>query len=63
MQGEFVRYLCARTGQSSGFWINSNPNGTGTYTTFADLEWGTVSCAVSEPAGTLGSLARQRIGC
>ncbi len=60
--GQFVRYTCARTGPTTGFWINTNPNGAGTYTTFADIELGTVVCTHPEPAGSLSALARQRIG-
>ncbi|WP_328954600.1 hypothetical protein [Kitasatospora purpeofusca] len=60
--GQFVRYTCARTGPTTGLWINTNPNGTGTYTTFADIEFGTVVCTHPEPAGSLSALAWQRIG-
>ncbi|KJY25447.1 hypothetical protein [Streptomyces sp. NRRL S-495] len=60
--GQFVRYTCARTGPTTGLWINTNPNGTGTYTTFADIEIGTVVCTHPEPAGSLSALAWQRIG-
>ncbi|WP_043478513.1 hypothetical protein [Kitasatospora sp. MBT66] len=60
--GQFVRYTCARSGPTTGLWINTNPNGTGTYTTFADIEIGTVVCTHPEPAGSLSALARQRIG-
>ncbi|MEV6123204.1 hypothetical protein AB0M23_22265 [Streptomyces sp. NPDC052077] len=63
VQGQFVRYICARTGPTSGFWINTNPTGTGTYVTFSDVEVGVVSCAAPEPAGTLRAAARNRIGC
>ncbi|MFF7995805.1 hypothetical protein ACFZDG_39295 [Kitasatospora xanthocidica] len=60
--GEWVQYTCARAG-STGFWINTTPGGTGTYTTFEVPEQGTVSCATPEPAGTVRGAARQRLSC
>ncbi|MFB6892241.1 hypothetical protein ACFCX4_23355 [Kitasatospora sp. NPDC056327] len=62
VSGEWVEYSCARAG-GIGFWVNTTPNGKGTYTTFEYPEEGTVSCATPEPAGTLRHAARQRLGC
>ncbi|CAN3977921.1 hypothetical protein [Kitasatospora purpeofusca] len=62
VSGEWVEYTCARAG-NIGFWVNTTPNGKGTYTTFEYPEEGTVSCASPEPAGTLRNAARQRLGC
>ncbi|MFI6640003.1 hypothetical protein [Streptomyces sp. NPDC050504] len=63
VQGQFARYICARSGPATGYWLNTNPSDTGTYITFADVEVGVVSCATPEPAGTLRAAARSRIGC
>ncbi|WP_371515498.1 hypothetical protein [Kitasatospora sp. NBC_01300] len=60
--GEWVRYICARSG-NTGYWINTSPNGPGTFTTFDVPEQGTVSCAYPEPAGTLRAAARARLVC
>ncbi|MFF1906249.1 hypothetical protein [Kitasatospora sp. NPDC058218] len=61
--GEWVRYLCARSGPGTGYWINTNPGGPGTFVTFDVPEQGTVSCAWPEPAGTLRAAARLRLFC
>ncbi|MFJ9950519.1 hypothetical protein [Kitasatospora sp. NPDC091207] len=61
--GEWVRYLCARSGPGTGYWINTNPGGAGTYTTFDIPEQGTVSCGWPEPAGTVRASARLRLFC
>ncbi len=62
VSGEYVEYTCARAG-NIGFWVNTTPNGKGTFTTYGYLEEGTVSCASPEAAGTLRNAARQRLGC
>ncbi|MFJ4798654.1 hypothetical protein [Kitasatospora purpeofusca] len=60
--GQYVRYVCARSG-STGYWINTTPNGPGAFTTFDIPEVGTVSCASPEPAGSLRATARARLFC
>ncbi|WP_030395234.1 hypothetical protein [Kitasatospora purpeofusca] len=62
VSGEYVEYTCARAG-AIGFWLNTTPNGKGTFTTFGYPEEGTVSCASPEAAGTLRNAARQRLAC
>ncbi|WP_406204494.1 hypothetical protein OH807_28925 [Kitasatospora sp. NBC_01560] len=61
--GEWVRYICARSGPGTGYWINITPGSPGTFTTFDVPEQGTVSCAWPEPAGTLRAAARLRLFC
>ncbi|CAN3977943.1 hypothetical protein [Kitasatospora purpeofusca] len=60
--GQWVRYVCARAG-TGGLWINTSPNGPGTFTTFDVPEQGTVACSFPEPAGTLRAAARARLVC
>ncbi|MET8542538.1 hypothetical protein ABZW03_18055, partial [Kitasatospora sp. NPDC004799] len=60
--GEWVQYTCARAG-TTGFWVNTSPGGKGSYTTYDVPELGTVSCAATEPAGTVRGAARQRLSC
>ncbi|MBD0676764.1 hypothetical protein [Streptomyces sp. CBMA156] len=59
--GEWVRYICARSG-STGYWV-STTNGPGTFTTFDVPEQGTVACSFPEPAGTVRAAARARLVC
>ncbi|GAA1400194.1 hypothetical protein GCM10009639_40890 [Kitasatospora putterlickiae] len=59
--GEWVRYICARSGPGIGYWVKSTPGGPGTFTTFETTEYGTVSCASPEPAGTVRAAARLRL--
>ncbi|MBP2323386.1 hypothetical protein JOF56_003771 [Kibdelosporangium banguiense] len=63
VMGEWSRYICGRTGNSTGVWVNITPGGRGSFVTFADIEEGTASCAQTEPQGTLREAARRRIGC
>ncbi|MFD0408894.1 hypothetical protein [Kitasatospora sp. NPDC127116] len=60
--GQWVRYVCARAG-STGYWINTSPNGPGSFTTFDVPELGTVSCAHPETPGSLRAAARARLVC
>ncbi|MGW1178995.1 hypothetical protein ACWD4P_35340 [Kitasatospora sp. NPDC002543] len=59
--GEWARYICARSGPGTGLWIKSTIGGT--FTTFGNVEKGTVSCASPEPAGTLRAAARLKLSC
>ncbi|MET9398072.1 hypothetical protein [Kitasatospora sp. NPDC002965] len=61
VDGEWSRYLCARSGAASGYWINASQTGTGQYTTFNFPEEGTVSCPSPEPAGTVRAAARKEL--
>ncbi|MCE7007964.1 hypothetical protein LWC34_34855 [Kibdelosporangium philippinense] len=63
VMGEWSRHICARTGNSTGVWVNTSPGGRESFVTFADIEEGTVSCAKTEPQGSLRDAARRRIGC
>ncbi|MGW2870180.1 hypothetical protein [Kitasatospora sp. NPDC001225] len=58
VDGEWTRYLCARSGQGTGYWIKANPNGTGYYTTYGAASEGVVLCSYPEPAGTVREAAR-----
>ncbi|MFE4356893.1 hypothetical protein DR950_00255 [Kitasatospora xanthocidica] len=60
--GEWVRFICARDG-NIGYWVELNPGGPGTFTTFNVMEQGTVACSFPEPAGTLRAAARARLAC
>ncbi|MBD0674242.1 hypothetical protein [Streptomyces sp. CBMA156] len=58
VDGEWARYLCARSGKGTGYWINASPSGTGYYTTYGAPSEGVVLCSYPEPAGTVREAAR-----
>ncbi|MFI2611248.1 hypothetical protein [Kitasatospora sp. NPDC018619] len=61
VDGEWSRYLCARSGPGTGYWVNASQTGTGRYTTFGDIDEGTVECTVAMPAGTVRWAAQQKL--
>ncbi|MFE2725862.1 hypothetical protein [Kitasatospora sp. NPDC059327] len=61
--GEWIQFVCARSGPTTGYWIRTDPGANGTFITFDVPEQGTVSCAWPEPAGTLRAAARSRLVC
>lgn len=63
VDGQYVKYVCAQTGSTTGIWVNAVKGGVGTYTTYENPEIGTVvrNC-VPEPAGTVRRVAQDRLG-
>lgn len=58
--GTFATYLCGRSiGSPPGWMLRQS----GTYTTFANVEEGTITCGDSVPPGSLRELARRQLGC
>ena len=65
VSGIVYRWVCDRlpnpiTGSYSGYWVYL---GQRSYTTFANMEAGTVSCGDAVPEGTLRHKARLQLGC
>ncbi|MFB8242820.1 hypothetical protein ACFC58_40425 [Kitasatospora purpeofusca] len=63
VEGEFVRYQCARTGPSTGVWVNTMPGGTGSYVTFDVEIQGTIACDSPVAPGSVQELARRALSC
>ncbi|MFG2915171.1 hypothetical protein ACGF0D_20095 [Kitasatospora sp. NPDC048298] len=61
--GQYVKFICAETGPTTGIWVNSLPNGPGTFTTYEVPEIGSVACAYPEPAGTVRRIVQTLVGC
>ncbi|MFF2353478.1 hypothetical protein ACFVVL_27280 [Kitasatospora sp. NPDC058115] len=61
VSGEWARYLCARSGPGTGYWVNSSSTGKGRYVTFGDAELGTVECTQYMPPGTVRWAAQRKI--
>ncbi|MFD9791512.1 hypothetical protein ACFWXK_11250 [Streptomyces sp. NPDC059070] len=63
VDGQYVKYVCAQTGSTTGVWVNAVKGGVGTYTTYENPEIGTVvrNC-VPEPAGSVRRVAQDRLG-
>ncbi|MGW1176717.1 hypothetical protein ACWD4P_23750 [Kitasatospora sp. NPDC002543] len=63
VDGEWTRYLCARSGQGTGYWVNASAsaNGSGYYTTYGAPSEGVVICSYPEPAGTVREAARLEV--
>ncbi|MFF2658621.1 hypothetical protein ACFVUH_14765 [Kitasatospora sp. NPDC058032] len=63
--GEYVKYVCVRTGPDTGEWVSAVPGSgtTGTFITYGSVENGIVRCARTEAAGTLRRAAQVRLGC
>ncbi|MGA4837344.1 hypothetical protein [Streptomyces sp. G45] len=65
VEGEYVKYVCAQTGPTTGVWVNAIRDAAyGTFTTFETPEIGTVvrNCAALEPLGTVRRAAQDRLG-
>lgn len=65
VEGEYVKYVCAQTGPTTGVWVNAIRDAThGTFTTFESPEIGTAvrNCAALEPLGTVRRAAQDRLG-
>ncbi|MFE2722588.1 hypothetical protein [Kitasatospora sp. NPDC059327] len=63
VEGEFVRYQCARTGANTGVWVNTLTGGTAPYTTYTVELQGTISCATPVTPGSVQELARRELRC
>ncbi|MFF2953021.1 hypothetical protein ACFVVU_16940 [Kitasatospora sp. NPDC057965] len=63
VEGDFVRYQCARTGPSTGVWVNTLPGGTSTYLTFDAEVKGSIACDSTVTPGSVQDLARRRLQC
>ncbi|MFE6871270.1 hypothetical protein ACFVFS_32520 [Kitasatospora sp. NPDC057692] len=59
--GEWSRYLCARSGPGTGYWVNSSATGKGYYVTFGAVDEGTVECTQPMPVGTVRWAAQQQL--
>ncbi|MFI6645787.1 hypothetical protein [Streptomyces sp. NPDC050504] len=65
VEGEYVKYVCAQTGPTTGVWVNAIRDAPhGTFTTFEAPEIGTAvrNCAALEPLGTVRRAAQDRLG-
>ncbi|MGC0423525.1 hypothetical protein [Embleya sp. AB8] len=62
VQGEWVKWICARTGFDTGNWIMAG-GGKGVYVSFEFPEQGVVTCSSFAPPGSLRAKAQQRLGC
>lgn len=63
VEGEFVRYQCARTGANTGVWVNTMTGGTGSYVTFDVEIQGTIACDSPVVPGSVQELARRQLTC
>ncbi|MFF7456402.1 hypothetical protein [Kitasatospora sp. NPDC008115] len=63
IEGDFVRYQCARTGANTGVWVNTLPGGTSTYETFDVEIKGSVACDSTVVPGSVQELARRGLTC
>lgn len=64
VEGEYVKYVCAQTGPTTGVWVNAVRDAAhGTFTTFETPEIGTAvrNCAALEPLGTVRRAAQDRL--
>ncbi|MFI1583766.1 hypothetical protein [Embleya sp. NPDC020630] len=62
VQGEWIKWICARTGYDTGYWLRvGGPNGV--YQSFEYPEQGVVSCSTVAPPGSLRAKAKQELGC
>lgn len=63
--GTFQKWICRRVfDQSGATWLQWTKTGPiGTFTTFANMEEGTVNCPDVYPAGTLRALAQRSLAC
>ncbi len=65
VQGRFVTYSCVLRSDTStqGIWMVTQPINGIPYTTFANIEVGTVRCGDSAPPGSLRLAAHAQLGC
>jgi hypothetical protein len=63
VSGTFRQWYCARSFGSPTLGVWTNRAGTQPYTTFANVEEGTIRCGDQVPAGTLREKARLQLGC
>ncbi|WP_327682418.1 hypothetical protein [Kitasatospora sp. NBC_00458] len=61
VDGEWSRYICARSGPGKGYWINASQSGTGQYTTFSFPDEGTITCEPAAPARTVREAAQREL--
>ncbi|MGC0417932.1 hypothetical protein [Embleya sp. AB8] len=62
VQGEWIKWICARTGYDTGYWIQAG-GPRGVYQSFEFPEQGVVTCSSVAPPGSLRAKAKQDLGC